>query len=140
MREQPVAKEIVLIQTTVGLMIGLVCFNPIYENIRFVLEKKEFFEIEWPALVNVRENGLVPILLGISYITIQRNQIIWYSLEVPEPLLTIYKRTIPHPINVFKHTLPDSSKLGEVSQQKQDKTEKRKEEEKIIPFPDKRKN
>lgn len=133
------AKEIVLVQTTVGLIVGLVCFNPVYENIKFVLEKKEFFEIEWPALVNVRENGLVPILLGISYITLQRNQIVWYSLEVPEPLLTIYKRTIPHPINVFKHTLPDGSKLGEMSQQKQDKTEKKKEE-KIIPFPGKKKD
>lgn len=139
MKDQPIAREIVLFQTTVGLFIGIVCFNPVYETIKFVLEKKEFFEVEWPALVNIKENGLVPILLGIPYITLQRNHVVWYTLEIPELLLTIYQRTVPQTFNLLKQPLPNTSKLAEKNQQDISKSEEKKTEEKIIPFPGKKK-
>lgn len=95
MQNQPVAKNPVLIQLPTGLYLGLVCFNPLYENLRFVLEKKDFFEMEWPTLVVSQETGLFPMLLGLPYITIQRAQILWYTTHVPTELLKQYQAFLP---------------------------------------------
>ncbi len=124
--QQPVAKKPVLFQTLTGLFIGLVCFNPVYESLKFVLEKREFFEVEWPALVSFEEKGLIPILLGLPYFTVQRIQVIWYTLHIPEPLLSHYQTYIPH---VFKST-PLNTLLSSPSTEK-----KKKENSKIVPFP-----
>jgi hypothetical protein len=125
MNESPVAKKPVLFQTQTGLYLGLVCFNPVYETLKFVLEKREFFEVEWPALVSVEEKGLVPILLGLPYFTIQRTQIIWYTLQIPENLLKYYQAFLPH---IFSNTPLESSALSL-------KSTKTDTDKKIIPFP-----
>lgn len=129
MNESPIAKKPVLLQTQTGLYLGLVCFNPVYETLKFVLEKREFFEVEWPALVSIDEKGLVPILLGLPYFTIQRIQIIWYTLQIPEGLLKTYQTFLPH---LFTN-VPLQEKISsiKISQSKiSSDTEK-----KIIPFP-----
>lgn len=129
MNESPIAKKPVLLQTQTGLYLGLVCFNPVYETLKFVLEKREFFEVEWPALVSIDEKGLVPILLGLPYFTIQRTQIIWYTLQIPEGLLKTYQTFLPH---LFTN-VPLQEKISPIkfSQSKiSSGTEK-----KIIPFP-----
>ncbi|WP_156955564.1 hypothetical protein [Thermodesulfobacterium hydrogeniphilum] len=131
MSEQPIAKKPVLFQTHTGLFIGLVCFNPLYETLKFVLEKREFFEVEWPALVSFEEKGLIPILLGLPYFTVQRLQIIWYTLQIPENLLKHYQSFIPHIFNNIP--LHDTPSQGKMSSQSTSKTDK-----KIIPFPFKR--
>lgn len=132
MNETPVAKKPVLLQTQIGLYIGLVCFNPIYETLKFVLEKREFFEVEWPALVTIEEKGLIPILLGLPYFTIQRSQIIWYTLQIPENLLKQYQAFIPH---MFVST-PLQTTFSPFKNNKSE--EKNKIEKKIIPFPSKK--
>ena len=125
MNENPVAKKPVLFQTQTGLYLGLVYFNPIYETLKFVLEKREFFEVEWPALVSIEEKGLVPILLGLPYFTIQRTQIIWYTLQIPENLLKYYQAFLPH---IFSNAPLESSALSL-------KSTKTDTDKKIIPFP-----
>ncbi len=132
MNESPIAKKPVLLQTQTGLYIGLVCFNPVYETLKFVLEKREFFEVEWPALVTIEEKGLMPILLGLSYFTIQRSQIIWYTLQIPENLLKQYQAFIPHMFisSPLQATFPS---LKPIKSDKKVKIEK-----KIIPFPSKK--
>lgn len=129
MSAQPVTKKPVLFQTLTGLFIGLVCFNPVYESLKFVLEKKEFFEVEWPALVSFEEKGLIPILLGLPYFTVQRIQVIWYTLQIPEPLLNHYQTYIPHilkstPLNTSLSSTPPKNKKKDIP--------------KIVPFPFKR--
>ncbi|PMP68943.1 MAG: hypothetical protein C0190_00785 [Thermodesulfobacterium geofontis] len=129
MNENPVAKKPVLFQTQTGLYLGLVCFNPVYETLKFVLEKREFFEVEWPALVSAEEKGLIPILLGLPYFTIQRSQIIWYTLQIPEGLLKYYQTFLPH---VFSNT----SLQGELISAKSFKSITNQDtNKKIIPFP-----
>lgn len=127
MSEQPIAKKPVLFQTLTGLFIGLVCFNPVYESLKFVLEKKEFFEVEWPALVSFEERGLIPVLLGLPYFTIQRSQIIWYTFQIPEPLLNQYQTYIPHVFQTTPLNIPQ-----EVPSKKMNKEKKT---SKIVPFP-----
>ncbi len=95
MPDQPIAKHPTLIQLSTGLYLGLVCFNPYLENLKFVLEKKEFFEMEWPALIISQEKGLFPVLLGLPYITIQRAQILWYTSQVPSEILKHYQSFLP---------------------------------------------
>jgi hypothetical protein len=125
--EQPIAKKPVLFQTQTGLFIGMVCFNPVYETLKFVLEKREFFEVEWPALVSSDQKGLTPILLGLPYFTVQRSQIIWYTLQIPEMLLTQYQSFIPHIFN----NIPIRDNLSVTRPSKTSE----KPENKIIPFP-----
>jgi len=91
-----VVRQPVLFQLPTGLFLGLVCFNPVFETLKFVLEKKDFFDVEWPALVASEQKGLFPVLLGIPYFTVQRAQILWYTLEIPENLLNTYKAFVPH--------------------------------------------
>lgn len=132
MNESQIAKKPVLFQTHTGLYLGLVCFNPVYETLKFVLEKREFFEVEWPALVSVEEKGLIPILLGLPYFTIQRSQIIWYTLQIPEGLLKYYQTFLPH---IFSNT----SLQGELASAKPFKSiTKHEVNKKIIPFPSKK--
>lgn len=95
MQSQPVAKNPVLIQLPTGLYLGLVCYNPLYENLQFVLEKRDFFEMEWPALMISQERGLFPVLLGLPHITIQRAQILWYTTYIPAELLQQYQSFLP---------------------------------------------
>jgi len=125
MQNQPIAKQPVLMQLPSGLYLGLVCYNPQFENLKFVLEKREFFEMEWPALVITQEKGLFPFLLGIPYFTVQRSQIIWYTTHIPAELLNYYQSFIP--------ILKDPSLPGEAKPQPKDKAKK--ESDKIIPFP-----
>ncbi len=132
MSENPVAKKPVLLQTQTGLYIGLVCFNPVYETLNFVLEKKEFFEVEWPALVSIDEKKLIPILLGLPYFTIQRSQVIWYTLYIPEGLLKTYQSFLPH---LFTNApLQEKMSFTKTSPSKTTPNT----EKKIIPFPFKR--
>jgi hypothetical protein len=125
MQNQPIAKQPVLMQLPSGLYLGLVCYNPQFENLKFVLEKREFFEMEWPALVITQEKGLFPFLLGIPYFTVQRSQIIWYTTHIPAELLNYYQSFIP--------ILKDPSLPREAKPQPKDKAKK--ESDKIIPFP-----
>jgi hypothetical protein len=125
MQNQPVARQPVLMQLPSGLYLGLVCYNPQFENLKFVLEKREFFEMEWPALVITQEKGLLPFLLGIPYFTVQRAQIIWYTTHIPAELLNYYQSFIP----ILKEPgLPGEAKP-------QPKAKAKKESDKIIPFP-----
>jgi len=123
-----VAKKPVLFQLSTALYLGLVCFNPAYETLRFVLEKREFFEVEWPALVTSGKEGLMPILIGIPVFTVQRCQLLWYTLQVPESLLSQYKSYIPH---IFQNTPlnPEPPKPTRLIKKGSSKTPK------IIPFP-----
>lgn len=125
MQNQPIAKQPVLMQLPSGLYLGLVCYNPQFENLKFVLEKREFFEMEWPALVITQEKGLFPFLLGIPHFTVQRSQIIWYTTHIPAELLNYYQSFIP--------ILKDPSLPGEAKPQHKNKAKK--ESDKIIPFP-----
>jgi len=95
MENQPVAKNPVLLQLTTGLYLGLVCYNPFYENLKFVLEKRDFFEMEWPALMVSQEKSFFPVLLGLPYITIQRSQILWYTTHIPAEILKQYQSFLP---------------------------------------------
>ncbi len=114
-------KQPVLFQLPTGLFLGLVCFNPVFETLKFVLEKKDFFDVEWPALVASEQKGLFPVLLGIPYFTVQRSQILWYTLEIPENLLNTYKAFIPQSFS------------GGVLQEQSKKEQKG--SGKIVPFP-----
>jgi len=125
MQNQPIAKQPVLIQLSSGLYLGLVCYNPQFENLKFVLEKREFFEMEWPALVVPQEKGLLPYLIGIPYFTIQRTQIIWYTTHIPAELLNYYHSFVPI---LKEQSLPGEAKTPP-------KTTSKKDFEKIIPFP-----
>jgi len=122
MNPQKVVKNPVLSQLPTGLFLGLVCFNPVFETLKFVLEKKDFFDVEWPALVTSEQKGLFPILLGIPYFTVQRAQILWYTLEIPENLLKTYKAFVPHAFS--------GGVLQEGLQKKETKSPG-----KIVPFP-----
>lgn len=95
MQAQPVAKNPVLFQLSTGLYLGLVCYNPFYESLQFVLEKRDFFEVEWPALMITQEKGLFPVLLGLPYITVQRSQLLWYTTHIPAELLKTYQAYLP---------------------------------------------
>ncbi|WP_297056437.1 hypothetical protein [Thermosulfurimonas sp.] len=97
MLEKATRKEPVLLQTTAGLFLGLVCFHHGFESLNFVLEKREFFDFEWPALVTVDAGGLKPILLGLEHIVVQRQNVIWYSTSIPESLLEAYRLRLPRP-------------------------------------------
>lgn len=130
MQNQPIARNPVLLQLPTGLYLGLVCYNPLYENLKFVLEKRDFFEMEWPALIISQEKGFFPVLLGLPYITIQRQQILWYTTHVPAEILNQYQAYLPflspkEAIPPTSATTPSSSE--EVKQQRS----------KIIPFPQK---
>ncbi len=97
MLEKATRKEPVLIQTTAGLFLGLVCFHHGFESLNFVLEKREFFDFEWPALVTADAGGLRPVLLGLEHIVVQRQNVIWYTTTVPENLLEQYRLRLPRP-------------------------------------------
>lgn len=129
MKENPIVKKPTLFQTNTGLYLGLVCFNPVYETLKFVMEKKEFFEVEWPALISIEERGLIPILLGLPYFIIQRSQIIWYTLQIPENLLKSYQSFLPH---VFQNA---SLQMETESLKLSKQTNKTEPDKKIIPFP-----
>ena len=137
-QRQPIARKPVLFQTVTGLYLGMVCFNPLYETLKFVLEKREFFEVEWPALVNFAQNGLFPMLLGLPYFTIQRTQIVWYSIEIPEALLNHYQTLLPH---LFTDGVlqKEESSLSDLELFKSESSSKsavkKTKESKIIPFP-----
>ncbi|WP_022854532.1 hypothetical protein [Thermodesulfobacterium thermophilum] len=131
MREQPVGKQPVLFQLQTGLFLGIVCYNPLFESIQFVLEKKDFFEVEWPALVNFDKTGLYPYLIGIPTITLQRIHIVWYTLEIPKTLLSLYQQAVP-----IKFAEPSFSFRPKKEIPK--KPEKKEPEEKVIPFPGKK--
>ncbi len=88
-------KEVVLFQTATGLMVGLVCYHHGMETLAFVLEKREFFDLEWPALVAIDAQGWHPIPLMIEHIVVQRANIVWYTTNVPEMLLQEYRRHLP---------------------------------------------
>jgi len=97
MLEKATRKEPVLIQTAAGLFLGLVCFHHGFESLNFVLEKREFFDFEWPAMVVADAGGLRPVFLGLDHIVIQRQNVVWYSTSVPEALLNQYRMRLPHP-------------------------------------------
>ncbi len=136
-QKQPVARKPVLFQTVTGLYLGMVCFNPLYETLKFVLEKREFFEVEWPALVNFSQNGLFPILIGLPYFTIQRPQIVWYSTEIPEALLKHYQTLLPHLFTdgVLQKEQPSFSASEFFKNSSSPKSREKKKDNKIIPFP-----
>ncbi len=129
MQNQPVARKPVLFQLQTGLYLGLVCYNPLYENLQFVLEKKDFFEVEWPALMISQEKGLFPVLIGLPHITVQRAQILWYSTHIPAEILKQYQAFLPftagEAVPPPKQEVPKPSSKGSA----------KKSEEKIIPFP-----
>jgi hypothetical protein len=127
MQDQPVAKNPVLIQLPTGLHLGLVCYNPLYENLKFVLEKRDFFEMEWPSIMISQEKGLYPVLMGLPFITIQRSQILWYTTHIPAEILNQYQAFLP-----FLAKGPALS--PEKAPPPKSKPPKR-EKEKIIPFP-----
>jgi len=137
MQNQPVAKKPVLFQLQTGLYLGLVCYNPLFETLQFVLEKKDFFEVEWPALIIHQEKGLFPVLLGLPHITIQRAQIIWYSTHVPQEILRAYQAFLPV---TGSEAIPSKEEEKKQEEKKQEvkKASPKKQEEKIIPFPLKR--
>ncbi|AEH44197.1 hypothetical protein Thein_0313 [Thermodesulfatator indicus DSM 15286] len=76
-------------------MMGLVCYHHGMETLAFVLEKREFFDLEWPALVAIDAQGWHPIPLGIEYVVMQRANIIWYTTQIPEILVTQYRERLP---------------------------------------------
>ncbi len=88
-------KEPVLLQTATGLMLGLVCYNHGMESLTFVLEKREFFDLEWPAVVAIDARGWHPIPLMIEHVVVQRANIVWYTTKVPEVLLQQYRENLP---------------------------------------------
>ncbi|QER42317.1 hypothetical protein F1847_06010 [Thermodesulfobacterium sp. TA1] len=128
MAEPNIDKQPVLFQLPTGLFLGVVCYNTFFESLQFVLEKKEFFEVEWPALVQFDKTGLYPILLGIPTITLQRVHIIWYTLDLPKTLFSLYQQAVP--IQLTDPFLPPGPKGGGPK-----KPEKKETQEKIIPFP-----
>ncbi|RUM88445.1 MAG: hypothetical protein DSZ24_03710 [Thermodesulfatator sp.] len=97
MLEKATRKELVLLQTTAGLYLGLVCFHHGFESLNFVLEKREFFDFEWPAFVAADSGGLRPVLLGLEHIVVQRQNVVWYTTEVPEALALQYRSQLPQP-------------------------------------------
>ncbi len=97
MLEKATRKEPVLIQTPAGLFLGLVCFHHGFESLNFVLEKREFFDFEWPAMVLADNTGLKPLFLGLDHIVVQRANVVWYSTSIPEPLLSQYRLRLPQP-------------------------------------------
>jgi hypothetical protein len=129
MQNQPIARKPVLFQLPTGLYLGMVCYNPLYENLQFVLEKKEFFEVEWPALMISQEKGLFPVLIGLPHITVQRTQILWYATHIPAELLRQYQAFLPYPSG--ETVLPPKEDTTKSSS----KVSPKKTEEKIIPFP-----
>ncbi|MFN3406934.1 MAG: hypothetical protein ACK40E_04310 [Caldimicrobium sp.] len=130
MQNQTIAKNPVLLQLPTGIYLGLVCYNPLYENLKFVLEKRDFFEMEWPALIISQEKGFFPILLGLPYITIQRQQILWYTTHIPAEILNQYQAFIP--LLPQKEAIPPASAPPSSGGK-----ELKPKEPKIIPFPQK---
>ncbi len=128
MQDQPVAKNPVLIQLPTGLYLGLVCYNPLYENLKFVLEKRDFFEMEWPSLMVSQEKGLYPVLIGLPFITIQRSQILWYTTHIPAEILNQYQVFLPF---LAGDAVPSPEKTPSPKSKPPKK-------EKIIPFPSKK--
>jgi len=122
MLEKATRKEPVLIQTSAGLFLGLVCFHHGFESLSFVLEKREFFDFEWPALVTADAGGLRPIFLGLDHIVVQRQNVIWYSTSIPENLFNQYRIRLPQPP-------PEPPKPSPKSPPKKGR------EEKIVVFP-----
>ena len=88
-------KEPVLMQTPTGLLMGLVCYHHGMETLSFVLEKREFFDLEWPALVAIDAQGWHPIPLLIEHVVVQRSNIIWYTTNIPEILIKQYRERLP---------------------------------------------
>lgn len=134
-QNQPVAKNPVLIQLPTGLYLGLVCYNPLYENLKFVLEKRDFFEMEWPALMISQEKSLFPALLGLPFITIQRSQILWYTTHIPAELLNQYQSFLPF-LSGGAVAGPEESSEKPIEKPAPARAKPRKKvDEKIIPFP-----
>ncbi len=125
MLEKATRKEPVLLQTTAGLFLGLVCFHHGFESLNFVLEKREFFDFEWPALVTVDAGGLKPILLGLEHIVVQRQNVIWYSTSIPESLLEAYRLRLPRP----PQKPPEGPPPSRPTREKKDRPEK------VVVFP-----
>lgn len=135
MQDQPVAKKPVLFQLPTGLYLGIVCYNPLYENLQFVLEKREFFEVEWPALMVSKEKGLFPVLIGLPHITVQRSQVLWYSTHIPSEILQQYQAFLPF-LGGSAVPPPKEETTKELKPKASvKKTSSRKADEKIIPFP-----
>ncbi len=88
-------KAPVLFQTSNGLLMGLVCYHHGMETLAFVLEKREFFDVEWPALVAIDAQGWHPIPLMLEHIVMQRANVIWYTTALPEPLVQKYRERLP---------------------------------------------
>ncbi len=74
---------------------GLVCYHHGMETLSFVLEKREFFDLEWPALVAIDAQGWHPIPLMLEHVVMQRTNIIWYTTAIPEPLIKQYRERLP---------------------------------------------
>ncbi|MCS7150261.1 MAG: hypothetical protein RMI63_02940 [Caldimicrobium sp.] len=127
MQNQPISKNPVLLQLSTGLYLGLVCYNPIYENLQFVLEKRDFFEVEWPALMISQEKGLFPVLLGLPHITVQRSQVLWYTTHVPVEIMKQYQAYLPF----FG---PEGIPKLETEPKPEEKVKKRRDSQKIIPL------
>lgn len=74
---------------------GLVCYHHGMETLSFVLEKREFFDVEWPAVVAIDAQGWHPIPLMIEHIVMQRANVIWYTTAIPEILVKQYRERLP---------------------------------------------
>ena len=88
-------KEPVLMQTATGLILGLVCYHHGMESLTFVLEKREFFDLEWPAIIAIDAHGWHPIPLMIEHVVVQRANVVWYTTNIPEVLLQQYRERLP---------------------------------------------
>ncbi len=115
-------KEPVLLQTTTGLMLGLVCYNHGLESLTFVLEKREFFDLEWPAVVAIDASGWQAIPLMMEHVVVQRANVVWYTTKVPPNLLRQYQDRLPFKPEPPEPTPPQSPR-------------KQNNKEKIVLFP-----
>ncbi len=112
-------KEPVLFQTATGLLMGLVCYHHGLETLSFVLEKREFFDLEWPALVAIDAQGWHPIPLMLEHVVVQRANVVWYTTNLPEMLLQQYRERLPiKPETPPEPPTPPRPKKGEEKKEK----------------------
>ena len=73
------SKELVILCVNNTLFIGYIIYNSKLESFQYVIEKRDWFELEFPHYVTPK--GLVKC--PFNFLTIQRSSVNYYTIDIP---------------------------------------------------------
>jgi len=103
------SKVLVILSINKQLIIGYILYQSGMESAQFVIEKRDWFDLEMPYYLT--NQG--PIKLPFSYITVQRSQIEYYTFEIPPQIEEFFSKIeylIEKKINKIKKSKIDNKK------------------------------